>query len=208
MTLIATILGCGSSGGVPRIGNDWGACDPDEPEEPPPPLLAADRAASPEHGARRASLIDTGCDLREQMLDAEVDRVDAVLYHPRARRPHAWHRRSARPRSASTASGSMSISPSRHRRGCHAELLAIASTPRQAAAIRRSSSNTIEAGETDHQGQGGDLEFTAFLQNHGEIRRSAIASAALPILPDLNDIPGKLIQPVRSRSLDHRRVTL
>jgi len=29
--IIATILGCGSSGGVPRIGNDWGVCDPDEP---------------------------------------------------------------------------------------------------------------------------------------------------------------------------------
>ena len=24
-----TILGCGSSGGVPRLGGNWGACDPE-----------------------------------------------------------------------------------------------------------------------------------------------------------------------------------
>ncbi len=43
LTLRLTILGCGSSGGVPRVGQGWGACDPANPEEPPPPMLDARR---------------------------------------------------------------------------------------------------------------------------------------------------------------------
>ena len=50
MTLTLTILGCGSSAGVPRPALGWGACDPNNPEKPPPPLLAAGRA----NVARRA----------------------------------------------------------------------------------------------------------------------------------------------------------
>ena len=40
MSLRITILGCGSSGGVPRIGGDWGSCDPTEPKKSPPTLLS------------------------------------------------------------------------------------------------------------------------------------------------------------------------
>ena len=73
-----TILGCGSSPGVPRIGGHWGACDPDEPR----------------NRRRRASLlvqrigsegtttvvVDTGPDFREQMIDAGVEAADGILY--------------------------------------------------------------------------------------------------------------------------------
>lgn len=73
-----SILGCGSSPGVPRIGGDWGACDPQEPK----------------NRRRRASLlvqrvneagtttivVDTGPDFREQMIDAGVGSADAILY--------------------------------------------------------------------------------------------------------------------------------
>ncbi|HEY8577055.1 MAG TPA: MBL fold metallo-hydrolase [Devosia sp.] len=78
--IIATILGCGSSGGVPRIGNVWGDCDPQEKRN------RRRRCALLLEGWRNDSdeptrvLIDTGPDIREQLLDARVDRVDAVLY--------------------------------------------------------------------------------------------------------------------------------
>ena len=84
----ATILGCGTSTGVPRLGGpdgrgDWGSCDPTEPR----------------NRRRRASLlveaddvrlvIDTGPDLRVQLLDAGVGTLDAVLYtHDHADHAH------------------------------------------------------------------------------------------------------------------------
>ncbi|HEX8571152.1 MAG TPA: MBL fold metallo-hydrolase [Allosphingosinicella sp.] len=69
-----TILGSGTSSGVPRVGNDWGQCDP----------------ANPKNRRRRVSilvshhkariLVDTGPDLREQLLDANVADVDGVIW--------------------------------------------------------------------------------------------------------------------------------
>src|SRR5581483_6449086 len=68
------ILGCGTSSGVPRVGNDWGSCDP----------------ANPKNRRRRVSilveweevriLVDTPPDIREQLLDAEVNDVEAVIW--------------------------------------------------------------------------------------------------------------------------------
>lgn len=68
------ILGCGTSSGVPRIGNDWGACDPDEPRN-----RRMRCSALVEHDDRRI-LIDTGPDMREQLLAAKVETVDAVIW--------------------------------------------------------------------------------------------------------------------------------
>ncbi|MEQ7872745.1 MBL fold metallo-hydrolase [Sphingomonas sp. ASV193] len=67
------ILGCGTSSGVPRIGPDWGACDPGETRNRR--LRASMLAES--HG--ETLLIDCGPDLREQMIAARRDRVDRVI---------------------------------------------------------------------------------------------------------------------------------
>ena len=68
------ILGSGTSSGVPRIGNDWGACDPAEPRN------ARTRASIlVEHEGTRV-LVDTGPDMRAQLLAAEVGMVDAILW--------------------------------------------------------------------------------------------------------------------------------
>jgi phosphoribosyl 1,2-cyclic phosphate phosphodiesterase len=69
-----TILGCGTSFGVPRIGGDWGDCDPNERRN-------RRRRASIliEHDGTRI-LVDTSPDLREQLIDAGVDRLDAILW--------------------------------------------------------------------------------------------------------------------------------
>ena len=87
MTLTFTILGCGSSGGVPRPGTGWGACDPNNPKNRRRRCsLLVERKSS--RGATRV-LIDTGPDLREQLLDAKVDWLDAVLYtHEHADHTH------------------------------------------------------------------------------------------------------------------------
>lgn len=68
------ILGCGTSSGVPRIGNDWGACDPTEPRN------RRRRASILVETARSRVLVDTTPDMREQLLDAGVADIDAVLW--------------------------------------------------------------------------------------------------------------------------------
>jgi len=77
MTLSVTILGCGSSGGVPRPALGWGACDPNNPKNRRRrcSILVEKTGA----GGTTRVLVDTSPDLREQLLDAKVDWLDAVL---------------------------------------------------------------------------------------------------------------------------------
>jgi phosphoribosyl 1,2-cyclic phosphate phosphodiesterase len=82
-----TILGCGSSGGVPRVGSGWGACDPQNP------LNRRRRCSVLVERTGRAGttsvLVDTSPDLREQLLDAGVTALDAVLFtHDHADHTH------------------------------------------------------------------------------------------------------------------------
>ena len=73
-----TFLGCGSSHGVPRIGNDWGACDPQEPRNRRlRSSLMIERIAG--RGVTRV-IVDTGPDFREQVLRANVGTADAIVY--------------------------------------------------------------------------------------------------------------------------------
>ncbi|GAW32977.1 putative hydrolase [Roseovarius sp. A-2] len=73
-----TILGCGSSGGVPRLGGHWGDCDPAEPRNTRRRCsMLIERET--EHGVTRV-LIDTSPDLRAQLLDAGIGALDAVVY--------------------------------------------------------------------------------------------------------------------------------
>ncbi len=76
--LRVTILGCGSSGGVPRIGGHWGSCDPEEPRNARSRCsILVERATE---AGTTSVLIDTSPDMRSQLLKAEVSRLDAVLY--------------------------------------------------------------------------------------------------------------------------------
>jgi phosphoribosyl 1,2-cyclic phosphate phosphodiesterase len=81
-SLEATILGCGSSGGVPRIGGPdgagfWGACDPANPKNRRRrcSLLVRQKGAN----GNTTILVDTSPDMREQLIDARVSALDAVL---------------------------------------------------------------------------------------------------------------------------------
>lgn len=73
-----TILGCGSSGGVPRLGGLWGACDPTNPKNRRRRCsMLVERET--ENGITRV-LIDTSPDMRMQLLDAGIGTLDAVVY--------------------------------------------------------------------------------------------------------------------------------
>ena len=69
----ARILGCGTSTGVPKIGNDWGLCDPAEPRN------ARLRTSLLVESAGERMLVDCGPDLRQQLLAAEVSRLAGVI---------------------------------------------------------------------------------------------------------------------------------
>ena len=69
------MLGCGTSTGVPRIGNDWGECDPNEPKNR---RSRVSILVESDEGARL--LVDTSTDLRQQLLANGIDKVDAVFW--------------------------------------------------------------------------------------------------------------------------------
>jgi phosphoribosyl 1,2-cyclic phosphate phosphodiesterase len=87
MSQVVTILGCGSSGGVPRVAQGWGVCDPQNPRN-------RRRRCSilvEQTGDRGTTtvLVDTSPDLREQLIEAGVERLDGILMtHPHADHLH------------------------------------------------------------------------------------------------------------------------
>ena len=74
-----TILGCGSSGGVPRLGDVWGECDPTNPKNRRRRCAMLVERETKGQGITRV-LIDTGPDMRAQLLDAGVGLLDGVIY--------------------------------------------------------------------------------------------------------------------------------
>ena len=87
MTRTLTILGCGSSGGVPRVGGDWGECDPAEPRNRRRRCSVLLRQSTVDGDT--TVLIDTSPDMREQMLAADVRHLDGVWYsHEHADHTH------------------------------------------------------------------------------------------------------------------------
>lgn len=77
------MLGCGTSSGVPRIGNDWSLCDPNEPRN------RRRRVSVMVEGGGARVVVDTSPDFREQMLSAGVATLDAVFFtHDHADHTH------------------------------------------------------------------------------------------------------------------------
>jgi phosphoribosyl 1,2-cyclic phosphate phosphodiesterase len=87
MSLRFTILGCGSSGGVPRIGAMWGKCDPANPKNRRRRCALLVERRGPR--GTTAVLVDTPPDLREQLLSVRAEALDAVLFtHDHADHTH------------------------------------------------------------------------------------------------------------------------
>jgi phosphoribosyl 1,2-cyclic phosphate phosphodiesterase len=78
------MLGSGTSSGVPRLGNDWGECDPHEPRN-----RRSRVSIIVESGDGARLLVDTSPDLRQQFLTHDIDRIDGVLWtHDHADHAH------------------------------------------------------------------------------------------------------------------------
>jgi phosphoribosyl 1,2-cyclic phosphate phosphodiesterase len=69
------VLGSGTSTGVPRIGHDWGDCDPGEPKNR---RTRVSIIVESKEGKRL--LVDTSTDLRQQLLTNNIDKVDGVFW--------------------------------------------------------------------------------------------------------------------------------
>jgi phosphoribosyl 1,2-cyclic phosphate phosphodiesterase len=187
MTLTLTSLGCGTSAGVPRPALGWGACDPNNPKNRRRRCSLLAELQS-EHGITRV-LIDTSPDLREQLIDANVDHLDAVfLTHEHADQTHGiddlrsvvLHQRSRIPvyLNQSTAN----------------EILLRFSycfvSPEGSYYPPILTSHLIEGGESRSiEGKGGRLEISAFLLQHGHIPALGYRIGGAAYTPDVNDIP-------------------
>ena len=180
-----TILGCGSSGGVPRLGGQWGACDPTEPKNHRRRCsVLVERVTD---AGTTTVLIDTTPDMRSQLLDAGVGRLDAVLYtHAHADHVHGLD------------DLRMIVINMR------ARLPVWADAPTRAALserfgyafIRPEGSmyppilemNDID-GDVMIDGPGGPLTFTPFLVGHGGMDALGFKMNNVAYLPDVANIP-------------------
>jgi len=187
MTLTLTILGCGSSAGVPRPALGWGKCDPRNPKNRRRRCsLMVERQS--EKGVTRI-VIDTAPDLREQLIDAEVDHIDAVfLTHEHADQTHGiddlrsvvLHMRRRIPVyfNASTAKDII------QRFGYCFERPAGSDYP---PILDR---HAIEAGESKTiDGPGGPVTLSAFIMQHGNIPALGYRIGDAAYAPDVSDIP-------------------
>jgi phosphoribosyl 1,2-cyclic phosphate phosphodiesterase len=186
--LTFTILGCGSSGGVPRLGGaagDWGDCDPTNPKNRRRrcSLLVSREDA----GGITRVLIDTTPDMRDQLLDAGIGHLDAVVYtHSHADHLHGiddlrqivFNRRSRLP--------------------------VFADGPTQEALISRFGYAFVQPAGSDYPpildlhsidgavtvtGSGGAITLTPFLAEHGTMDALGFRIGPLAYLPDAVAVP-------------------
>lgn len=187
MTVTLTILGSGSSAGVPRPALGWGACDPTNPKNRRRRCSMMAEAVSDE-GVTRV-IVDTSPDLREQLIDANVDHIDAVfLTHEHADQTHGiddlrsvvLHMRKRIPVwfNDSTAKD---ILP---------RFAYCFTSPPGSSYPPILTHHRIEAGEGQTiKGKGGPLTLRAFLVDHGEIPALGYRIGDAAYTPDLNGIP-------------------
>jgi phosphoribosyl 1,2-cyclic phosphate phosphodiesterase len=187
-SIVATIMGCGSSGGVPRIGGNWGICDPQNPKNRRSrcSLLIEGRTGD---SAPTRIVVDTGCDLREQLLRHEVDRVEAVLYtHEHADHTHGIddlrvlalnHRK--RVDVYFTHEASQRIVPS---------FSYCFTAPPGSGYPPILNQNLIASGKPlTVSGPGGDIEILPFKQDHGDIFSLGFRVGSFAYSCDLSGIP-------------------
>jgi phosphoribosyl 1,2-cyclic phosphate phosphodiesterase len=187
MSLRFTILGCGSSGGVPRPALGWGVCDPNNPKNRRRRTSLLVERRNPD-GVTRI-LIDTSPDLREQLLDAEVDWVDAVLFtHEHADHTHGIddlrglfiNRRKRVPVYLDERTSQVM----NERFGyCFAAPAGSEYPP----IVRE---NRLEAGQPlNVEGQGGPIRVLPILQEHGDIPSLGFRFGSLAYSCDLSGLP-------------------
>jgi phosphoribosyl 1,2-cyclic phosphate phosphodiesterase len=180
-----TILGCGSSGGVPRIGGLWGACDPTNPKNRR--MRCSMLVERIDTAGTTRVLIDTSPDMRAQLLMAEVDRVDAVIYtHSHADHVHGlddlrqivFNTRQRLPVYADRATQDALLS-----RFAYAFVQPDGSSYPPICTI-----HDIR-GPFSIDGAGGSIALTPFEVSHGDIDALGFRIGGLAYLPDVLSIP-------------------
>ncbi len=187
MTVKFTILGCGSSGGVPRIGNDWGACDPTNPKNRR--RRCSMMVEQPTAIGTTRVVIDTSPDLREQMLSNNVRHIDAVWYtHEHADHTHGIDElrvfyllnRQRVPVYADPATAEVLMHKFAY---CFVSPLGSEYPPIVEPRL-------ITPGiAIETQGQGGTLSSLPFTVHHGNIDALGFRIGNVAYTPDLNDVP-------------------
>lgn len=187
MTGTITILGCGSSGGVPRVGQGWGACDPAEPrnERLRCSILVERRG---EAGTTRV-LVDTSPDLRRQLLSTGTDALDAViLTHPHADHVHGID--DVRPLVLGARRRIEVFMDEATSRDVTRKFSYVFRTPAGSQYPPLLDERRLVPGrEQSFEGAGGSIVVTPFRLNHGEIDALGLRIGDVAYTPDLNGIP-------------------
>lgn len=184
-TLRFTILGCGSSGGVPRLGGHWGACDPQNPRNRRQRCSLLVERVGP--AGTTTVLVDTSPDLRAQLLAADVGRLDGVIYtHAHADHVHGIDDLrmivfNMRARLQVWADGN--TQDDLLSRFAYAFV-----QPKGSPYPPILDLNTID-GETVIEGPGGPIPFVPFEVGHGSIDALGFRIGGLAYLPDVATIP-------------------
>ena len=180
------ILGCGSSGGVPRVGFGWGSCDPmNKKNRRSRCSLLVERTTS---SKKTTVLIDTGPDMREQLLQAKVTNLDAVLYtHSHADHVHGIDdlRTLAYRKKEKIPVWADKITQERLLQG----FSYIFQTPKNSKYPPICKLNLIKAKDVKIQGAGGEITFRPLLVNHGDIESLGFKIDNSAYIPDVLDIP-------------------
>jgi phosphoribosyl 1,2-cyclic phosphate phosphodiesterase len=191
VSLKFTILGCGSSMGVPRVALGWGDCDPAEPKNQRRRCaLLVERASA--QGCTRV-LVDCTPDLRMQLLDAAVDWLDGVLItHPHADHTHGIddlrpifvHKR----RRVDTYLDEPTSQALRSGFGyCFA-------TPPGSEYPPILTEHRLDPGQAvTIQGQGGPIQALPVLQNHGDIRSLGFRFGNVAYSADIKGLPAESV---------------
>jgi phosphoribosyl 1,2-cyclic phosphate phosphodiesterase len=188
MSLTFTILGCGSSMGVPRVALGWGDCDPNNPKNRRRRCSLLVTRTAPD-GSRTRVLIDCSPDLREQLLAAEVDWIDGVLItHEHADHTHGIddlrplfvHKR----RRVDVYMDEPTARAMRVRFGYCFQ------TPPGSEYPPICTEHRLEPGKAvTIQGQGGPIEVLPVLQNHGDIASLGFRIGNVAYSADIKRLP-------------------
>ena len=182
-----TILGCGSSTGVPRLDGDWGTCDPENPRNRRRRCSLLVRRIGT--GGTTTVLVDTGPDVREQLLSVGVTMLDGVLYT----HPHADHLHGIDDLRGLALRNRRLIDvyldePTAER--AHQAFGYCFRTPPGSSYPPILAEHRIRPGAAFAiEGEGGPVPVLPFLQNHGDIDSLGFRFGGLAYSSDLHDLP-------------------
>ena len=179
-----TILGCGSSGGVPRLGSNWGACDPANPKNRR--LRCSMLVQRVGLNGTTNLLIDTTPDMRQQLLAADIGQLDAVIYtHEHADHLHGLDDL----RMVVLNSGKrLSVYAADYTRRAVLDRFGYAfETPKGSDYPPILEMHPLTAA-TQIKGNGGPIDITSFDVKHGRIYVSALKINNLLYTPDISAI--------------------